>query len=123
MLPSLGFEGTAKVVNKGVDVTLITDEKGADEMFQVSRYLVVCGISAAVVAVTEMDPVDMKTIRYFETTTPLLLFFDRQVADAVIPLLSQETEYQYMEEHSAASLLKIIPAMLETVEKTGGKKE
>jgi len=112
MLPSLGFEGTAKVVNKGVDVTLITDTAGKDELFQVSRTLVVCGISAAVVEVTELDPVDMKTIRYFEDTTPILVFFDQNVSDAVIPLLRPETQYRIIRETNAAQLLKELPPLI-----------
>ncbi|MCR5666678.1 MAG: hypothetical protein K6G01_07580 [Eubacterium sp.] len=106
MLPSLGFEGTAKVINKGVDVTLIADELGAQELFQISRHLVVCGISAAVLAVTEINPVDMRTIRYYEDTTSLLIFFDAKVAEAVIPLLDSKTKYCSMNECSAQEIMQ-----------------
>jgi pyruvate/2-oxoglutarate/acetoin dehydrogenase E1 component len=112
MLPSLGFEGTAKVINKGVDVTLLADASGAQELFQISRHLVVCGFSAAVVAVTETDPVDMRTIRYYEDTTPLLIFFDKSVAKAVIPHLQPETKYTEMDYCPAAELMKKLPALI-----------
>ena len=111
MLPSLGFEGTAKVINKGVDVTLLADASGAEELYRISRHLVVCGISAAVVAVTELDPVDVRTIRYYEDTTPALLIFDQKVADAVIPVLRPETKYYRMDYCSAADLMKQIAKM------------
>lgn len=112
MLPSLGFKGTAEVVNKGVDVTLISDSEGKKELFELSRYLVVCGLSAAVVAVTELEPVDMKTIRYFEETTPLLLFFSEAVADKIIPELKPETEYKVIPAYTTSSMLKELPEMI-----------
>ena len=119
MLPSLGFEGTAKVINKGVDVTLLADESGAQALFEMSRSLVVCGYSAAVVAVTELEPVDMRTVRYYEDTTPLLIFFDRDVAEAVIPHLQPDTKYCTMEYCTASELMKMLPDLIRTAKTNG----
>ena len=104
MLPSLKFEGTARVINKGVDVTLLTDEKGSGDAFWVSRYLVVKGISAAVLSVTQLDPVDMRTIRYYEETTGVLIFLKKDVYDAVRTQLLKKTRAVLLEEEQSDRL-------------------
>ena len=66
MLQALPFEGTIKVRNKGVDVTLLADKDTAELAFAASRVLVVCGISTAVLEITCWDPIDTRTLSYYE---------------------------------------------------------
>lgn len=117
MLPSLDFKGTTEVINKGVDITLLTCKEKADVAYSLTRYLSVCGYSVAVLSVTELDPVDMRTIRYYESTTPLLLFLDESVGEAVIPLLDPETKFVCRYEYICDELLREIPKLIKEYRK------
>ena len=112
MLPSLDFKGTTEVINKGVDITLLTCKEKADVAYSLTRYLSVCGYSVAVLAVTELDPVDMRTINYYESTTPLFMFLDKAVGEAVIPLLDSNTAFVQRYEHTCDELLREIPKLI-----------
>lgn len=92
MLESLPFEGTIKVKNKGVDAAILADHDCVDMAFSVSRKLVVCGISTAVLEVTCLDPVDTKTLAYYEATTGGLLTMNADILAAVRPHLKPETK-------------------------------
>lgn len=109
MLPSLDFTGSAEVINKGVDITLVTNQENKDKIFDITRNLVVRGFSTALLCVTELEPVDMKTIRYYEKTTPLLVFLDEAVGEAVIPQLHPETPYLRQYHYTRDDLVRMIP--------------
>ena len=117
MLPSLDFKGTTEVVNKGVDITLLTCKEKADVAYSLTRYLSVCGYSVAVLSVTELNPVDMRTISYYEATTPLLMFMDESVGEAVIPLLDSETNFICRYEYTYDELLREIPKLIKVYRK------
>lgn len=106
MLPSLPFEGTAKVFNKGVDITFLTDEQGANTAYEVSRYLSVRGISAAVLVVTELYPVDMRTIHYYEEMTRTFFFLKPDIYNAVVPCLETQTRCWMLKHQEVPELLR-----------------
>ena len=87
MLHDLPFEGTIKVVNKGVDVTLLADADSTELAFAASRALVVCGISTAVLEVTCLDPIDSRTLGYYAQTTPVLIALSQEILEAARPVL------------------------------------
>ncbi len=113
MLPSLGFEGTAKVVNKGVDVALMTDHKGSAAAFDASRYLSVKGVSAAVVEMTCLQPPDLKTIRYFEDTTEGLIFPDSRLFQQIKPYLQAQTRAATINETEAIRIVRKVEEQME----------
>ncbi|WP_203553417.1 transketolase C-terminal domain-containing protein [Bacillus sp. B15-48] len=92
ILPSLAFEGTTKVINKGVDITLIADSDSVDFAFGVSRVLSVMGVSAAVLQVTCLAPFDSKTMEYFEQTTRKLIFLTTELLEAAEKHLKADTD-------------------------------
>lgn len=94
MLQSLPFEGTIKVRNKGVDVTLLADADTVELAFTVSRTLVVCGISTAVLEITCWDPIDTRTLSYYEQTTRGIIAMDEAVWNAVRPYLAASTPFE-----------------------------
>ena len=77
----------------------------------------VCGYSVAVLSVTELNPVDMRTISYYEATTPILLFLDESVGEAVIPLLDSETNFICRYEYTYDELLREIPKLIKAYRK------
>ena len=90
MLESLPFEGTIKVRNKGVDIALLADQNTVDLAFAASRKLVVCGVSTAVLEVTCLSPIDIRTLHSYERITPRMIALTRPVYDAVRPCLHTE---------------------------------
>ena len=92
MLDSLPFEGTIKVRNKGVDVAILADSATVEKAFAASRRLVVCGISTAVLEVTCLEPLDTRTLGYYEDTTGgALLAMTREIFEAVRPQVREST--------------------------------
>lgn len=92
MLPEVKINGTAKVINKGVDITLLTTEEDVEKAFYFSRILAVKGISAAVLQLTELKPVDTKTLKYYESTSDGFVSFQRAVYNAVFSVLGRNTK-------------------------------
>ena len=90
MLESLPFEGTIKVRNKGVDIALLAEQNTVDLAFAASRKLVVCGVSTAVLEVTCLSPIDIRTLHSYERITPRMIALTRPVYDAVRPCLHTE---------------------------------
>nr|WP_302650628.1 transketolase C-terminal domain-containing protein [uncultured Agathobaculum sp.] len=91
MLESLPYEGTIRVRNKGVDITLLADAATVELAYAASRKLVVCGVSTAVLEVTCFAPIDTRTLQYYAETTPCMLAMTQKLYDAVKPYLP-ETE-------------------------------
>ena len=60
MLKDLPFFGTTRVANKGVDVALIVRPSHTAEAVKAARRCGVCGISTAVLEVTQTDPPDQR---------------------------------------------------------------
>ena len=73
MLKDLPFFGTTRVANKGVDVTLIVRPSHTAEAVKAARRCGVCGISTAVLEVTQTDPPDQRTLEHFCTLTGRLV--------------------------------------------------
>ena len=90
MLESLPFEGTIKVRNKGVDIALLADQNTVDLAFAASRKLVVWGGSQAVLEVSCLSPIDIRTLHSYERITPRMIALTRPVYDAVRPCLHTE---------------------------------
>lgn len=91
MLKSLPFEGTIKVVNKGVDVAVITDGINSHTAMAASRPLVVTGISTAVLEVTELEPFDTRTFQYYVDLINKFVFVNEEMAVAAKPYLNEDT--------------------------------
>src|SRR5665648_833216 len=91
MLPALSFQGTTKVVNKGVDVTIVANEDTIDLVMKASRTLVVRGISTAVLEITCLLPIDESTIRYYVDSTKALLFVNQELYQKSKHLLTLDT--------------------------------
>lgn len=112
MLQSLPFEGTIKVRNKGVDITILADADTVDLAFRASRTLVVCGISTAVIEITCFDPIDTRTLEYYEKTTPCLLAMTSHIADAVTPFLKHGNCLQRFHGRGEAELIQAVRQMI-----------
>ena len=108
MLQSLPFEGTIRVRNKGVDITILADVDTVDLAFRASRTLVVCGISTAVLEITCFDPIDTRTLEYYEKNTPCLLAMTSRIADAVIPCLKHDTRLQRFDGKGETELIQAV---------------
>lgn len=91
MLPSLAFEGTTKVINKGVDITIVADGDTKGDAMKASRILVVRGISTVVLEVTCLDPIDERTLNHFIEATSALIFTNQSLYMAAKYLLKPET--------------------------------
>lgn len=91
MLPSLPFQGTTKVVNKGVDITLVADGATIDAAMKASRTLVVRGMSTVVLEVTCLDPIDERTLNHFIDATGALVFTNQEVYKSAKYLLKEDT--------------------------------
>ena len=81
MLKDLPFFGTTRVANKGVDVALIVRPSHTAEAVKAARRCGVCGISTAVLEVTQTDPPDQRTLEHFCTLTGRLVFEDQQLLE------------------------------------------
>ena len=114
MLESLPFEGTIKVRNKGVDIAVLADAETVELAFAASRQLVVCGISTAVLEVTCFDPIDIRTLAYYEKTTPCMLAMTKKIAHAVRKALISDTPMDVFEGDTVAQVVK---AVRETVKR------
>lgn len=103
MLKALSFEGTTKVLNKGVDVALViapADEKPA---LYASKVCGVCGVSTAVLCVTQLQPVDKRTLSHFCQTAGRMVFADRALYEAVRHVLDARVHVFIAPEKNAKS--------------------
>lgn len=91
MLPSLPFQGTTKVINKGVDITIVADRDTIGTAMKASRILVVRGISTVVLEVTCLTPIDERTLSHFIEATSALIFVNQSLYMATRHLLKPET--------------------------------
>lgn len=82
MLKDLSFSGTTRVANKGVDVALVVRPEHTTEAVKAARRCGVCGISTAVLEVTQLDPPDQRTLEHFCALTGMLVFEDQQLLEA-----------------------------------------
>lgn len=112
MLESLPFEGTMKVRNKGVDIAIIANTETVSEAFAASRQLVVCGISTAVLEATCLDPIDTRTLEYYEKTTLCLLAMTESVYDAVRLVIAPDTRLVLFAGSSASELVITVREVL-----------
>ena len=101
MLQALSFEGTTKVLNKGVDVALVIEPLDAEQALRAAKICGVCGVSTAVLSVTETDPVDRRTIAHFCGTAGRLVFADRALYDAAACSLTEHTKVLIAPDKSA----------------------
>lgn len=92
MLEALSFEGTTKVLNKGVDAALAVRPEDADEALRAAKVCGVCGVSTAVLSVTETDPIDTRTFAHFAKTAGRLVFADRALYEAAKCALDEKTK-------------------------------
>lgn len=74
MLEALPFTGTTRVANKGVDVALVVYPTSTESAIQAARICGVCGISTAVLEVTQLYPPDQRTLEHFCVTAGKLVF-------------------------------------------------
>lgn len=118
MLHALPFEGTIKVRNKGVDIAILADAETVELAFAASRVLVVCGISTAVLEVTCLDPIDTKTLRYYEQTTPILFAMTAPILDAVRPHVQADTRVALFDGEGQAALLAAVRSAVQDVKET-----
>ena len=119
MLPALSFQGTTKVVNKGVDVTIVANEDTIDLVMKASRTLVVRGISTAVLEITCLLPIDESTIRYYVDSTKALLFVNQELYQKSKHLLTLDT---FAEVSSTLKELDLIELVEKLVAKKTNKK-
>lgn len=92
MLEALSFEGTTKVLNKGVDVALAVRPADADAALAAAKVCGVCGVSTAVLSVTELSPIDTRTFAHFADTAGRLVFADRELYQAAKCALNENTK-------------------------------
>lgn len=90
MLKDLPFTGTTRVANKGVDVALVVLPEHTEDAVKAARLCGVCGISTAVLEVTQLTPPDQRTLEHFCTTTKKLVFANRELLDAHVVLAGTE---------------------------------
>ena len=81
MLKDLPFTGTTRVANKGVDVALVVLPEHTEDAIKAARVCGVCGISTAVLEVTQLDPPDQRTLEHFCNTTKKLVFANRELLE------------------------------------------
>lgn len=108
MLESLPFEGTIKVINKGVDIAILADTNNSALAFGASRHLVVCGISTAVLEITCFAPVDARTLAYYEKTTPCMLAMTEEILEAVRSLISPDVKLCLFEGNTQEELIRAV---------------
>lgn len=114
MLPSLSFQGTTKVVNKGVDVTIVANEKTIEAAMKASRSLVVRGMSTAVLEVTCTDPIDERTISHFVQSTGALVFADSFLYESAKRLIKPETFVEVCNISSERELIELVEKIVES---------
>jgi len=78
-------------VNKGVDVTLVTDSANIEVAMKASRTLVVRGISTVVLEVTCLSPIDERTMIHFIEATGALVFTNLDIYQASKYLFKVDT--------------------------------
>lgn len=93
MLPSLPYDEKVKVLNKGVDITIIVNEETEEIAMKASRNLVVSGKSTAILLITDLENLDYKTIYYYERITGAFVFADENLFNKIIPVLQHGTIY------------------------------
>lgn len=87
MLHDLPFEGTIKVRNKGVDAAILTDSNMVETALAATRTLVVCGSSTAVLEATCLDPIDEKTLGYYEDTTRIIVATSTELYNSALAVM------------------------------------
>ena len=113
----LPFFGTTRVANKGVDVTLIVRPSHTAEAVKAARRCGVCGISTAVLEVTQTDPPDQRTLEHFCTLTGRLVFEDQQLLE--VHSIPADTKILVAEDCTAEAFSKAVSA----IKKKKGKAE
>lgn len=80
-----------RVVNKGVDVTIISSSTTIKESMKASRTLVVTGISTAVIEVITINsPLDEEVFLNFAKETHAIIFTEQYIYEAVIGILNNQ---------------------------------
>lgn len=105
----LPFFGTTRVANKGVDVTLIVRPSHTAEAVKAARRCGVCGISTAVLEVTQTDPPDQRTLEHFCTLTGRLVFEDQQLLE--VHSIPADTKILVAEDCTAEAFSKAVSAI------------
>ncbi len=120
LLPALSFQGTTKVINKGVDITIVADGSTIGTAMKASRILVVRGISTAVLEVTCVTPIDERTISHFVEATGALVFINQKLYEESKHLLKTNTfsEVALKEEELIENVEKIIKLKLASYKNT-----
>lgn len=108
LLPSLSFQGTTKVVNKGVDVTLVTDSANIEVAMKASRTLVVRGISTVVLEVTCLSPIDERTMIHFIEATGALVFTNTDIYEATKHLFKVDTLFDVSDSLKEERLIQCV---------------
>ena len=84
--------GKTRIVNKGVDVTVIASSNTIAQAMKASRTLVVKGISTAVIEVLTIEPLDKKTFLDFAEKTGVFIFTEQWLYKAITEqLLNHES--------------------------------
>ncbi len=81
--------GKTRIVNNGVDVTIITRSSNVDLGIQASKVLGVRGISTAVIEMITLDPFDRDTIQHYGEKTKGLVFLDAEVYDQFLEIFKE----------------------------------
>lgn len=109
MLKDLPFFGTTRVANKGVDVALIVRPSHTAEAVKAARRCGVCGISTAMLEVTQTDPPDQRTLEHFCTLTGRLVFEDQQLLE--VHSIPADTKILVAEDCTAEAFSKAVSAI------------
>ncbi|MCQ2499828.1 MAG: hypothetical protein MJ117_00615 [Lachnospiraceae bacterium] len=108
MLHDLPFEGTIKVRNKGVDIAILTDSDFVDTALAATRSLVVCGISTAVLEATCLDPIDERTLGYYEETTRVIVATSEKLYDSAAAVMKNTKKLRLFRGSSQKELIATV---------------
>lgn len=94
MLKPLPFEGTVKVINKGVDAALVIGKAEEEAALRAAKICGVRGISTAVLQIPESAPADRETFRYYSGLAGVFVFADKSLYERCRSLLSDDDRVQ-----------------------------
>lgn len=81
--------GKTRVVNNGVDIALFASSTTVADVMKASRYIVVKGVSTAVIEVLTTDQLDEETFSNFADKTGAMVFVEQQLYEAARELLDR----------------------------------
>ncbi|KZL89192.1 transketolase C-terminal domain-containing protein [Clostridium magnum] len=82
--------GKTRIVNNGVDIAIFAGSGTVADAMKASRYIVVKGVSTAVIEVLTIDLLDEETFLNFADKTGAMVFVEQQVYEAAKELLGRQ---------------------------------